>query len=63
MKFSWVQYVDYQHFDRSIITFREPYLAISYDKICYIMLSENEYALCAGVDVKRSQALTMHTTK
>ena len=49
--------------DRTIVEISKPYIAISYDKIFYMRLTENEYQFCTGTQLKRcNQALTMQET-
>ena len=51
------------HSDRSIIELPKPYLAISYDRLFYMLLSESEYQFCTGNHLKRcNQSLTMQET-
>ena len=46
--------------DRTIIEIQKPYLAISSDKLFYMLLSHSEYQFCTGNHFKRcNQALTM----
>ena len=46
--------------ERTVIEIEKPYLAISQDKLFYMLLSESEYQFCTGNHLKRcNQALTM----
>ena len=48
------------HSDKTFIEITKPYLAISFDNLFYMMLSESEYQFCTGNHFKRcNQALTM----
>ena len=48
------------HSDKTFIEITKPYLAISFDNLFYMMLSEGEYQCCTGSHFKRcNQAPTM----
>ena len=48
------------HSDKTFMEITKPYLAISFDNLFYMMLSEGEYQFCTGNHFKRcNQALTV----
>ena len=49
--------------EHSLINIVKPYIAISYDKLFYVSLTESEYQFCTGNQLKRcNQALSMQET-